>query len=288
MAMLGGQVFGHYRIGPILGRGFSGAVYMASDMNNNDHIVALKVLSPEFPAGPAELERFAKALKEAAHVPHPHLVALHGGGRSGSHCWIAREYIEGESAAAVVSRVADGEKISWARACRVAAHLARALEAVHAQGLIHGNITPRNVLMKHEDHTAKLTDLMFAQAIEKSQLQTQMAERKRAMEVGYMAPEQIEPGAFVDRLADLYSVGAVTYALLTGRPPHIGPSPKEVEASIRGGRVAKPTAYHKKVPATFEAVVLKLLARKQEDRYQTASGLLEDLTAIAEDHGLSV
>ena len=287
LTALGGQVFGHYRIGPILGRGFCGAVYQAHD-TKDEHVVALKVLAPEFPAAQAELDKFAKALTAAAHIPHPNLVALHGGGRSGVHCWIAREYVEGESAAAVVGRVADGEKVSWARACRVAAHLARALEAVHGSGRIHGNITPRNVLLKHEDHSAKLSDLLFTQAVEGSKLRESMAEKKRAMEVGYIAAEQTEAGAFVDRLADLYAVGAVTYALLTGRAPHIGPTPKDVEASIRSGRVPKPTAYHKKVPATFEAVVLKLLAKRQEDRYQTATGLLEDLTAIAEDHGLTV
>jgi serine/threonine protein kinase len=288
LAQLGGQVFGHYQIGPLLGRGFTAAVYMAGDKNNNDHTVALKVLAPEFPAAPGRVGPLRQGAQGGGPRPAP-APRRPPRRRAERPALLDRPGVRrGESAAAVVTRVADGEKISWARACRVAAHLARALEAVHGSGRVHGNITPRNVLMRHDDHTAKLADLMFAQAVEGSQLKAQTADKKRAMEVGYMAPEQVEAGAFVDRLADLYAVGAVTYALLTGRAPHIGATPKDVEASVKTGRVAKPTAYHKKVPATFEAVVLKLLAKKQEDRYQTAGGLLEDLTAIAEDHGLSV
>src|SRR5262249_42485554 len=101
-------------------------------------------------------------------------------------------------------------------------------------------------------------------------------------ELSYLSPEQADPGAFVDELSDLYGLGAVVYALLTGRPPFIGDSAEEVLEQVRGGtRVARPSALNPDVPAPLEKVVLKMLARRQEDRYQTPAELLADVVPIA-------
>src|SRR5207248_10347558 len=129
-AALQGQTIGPFRTGRLLGRGFTGAVFDATHAQTGQ-VVALKVLAAEFPAAPAELERFARELKVAQSVRHPNLVTLHGAGRTPTHCWIAREFVEGESAAGVIGRVAVGDKPSWTRAARVAVHLARVLDALH-------------------------------------------------------------------------------------------------------------------------------------------------------------
>lgn len=287
MSQLEGHALGPYQVATILGRGFTGAVFQATNAKTGQ-AVALKVFAAEFPASPAELEHFAQEFKAVQQVRHPNLVTMLGAGRSGAHCWIARELVAGESAADVIGRIAEGEKPSWTRGARVAIHLARVLECLHEHRLVHGNITPRNVLLREGDRAAKLSDLRVAQALEGSQLQRAVLEKKLLAELPYLAPEQAEPGAFVDDLADLYAIGAVAYALVTGRPPATGKTPADILDQIREGRVVKPSSVYKKVPAEFDRVVMKLLARHQEDRYPTAGALLADLEPIAAAHDIKL
>jgi pSer/pThr/pTyr-binding forkhead associated (FHA) protein len=281
------QTLGHYRVGPLLGRGFSGVVHQATD-TKSAQVVALKVFPAQFPASQAESDTFGRAIREAMPVRHPNLVALLGAGRSGPHCWIAREFIEGESTDAAIGRVAGGEKPSWTRAARVAVHLARVLDELHRLRLVHGNITPQNVLIRKADHATVLTDLRLSQALNGSKLQRGYAEKKLAAELPYLAPELADPGAFVDELADLYSVGAIAYALIAGRPPFSGKSTEERAREGREARPARPSSYYKKVPAAFDGVVLKLLAYRQEDRYPTATALLRDLAPVVQEHDIKL
>ncbi len=278
---------GHYRLGKLLGRGFTGEVYEATH-DQTGQVVALKLLAPEFPAAPAELETFARELRTAQAIRHPNLVVPLAVGRTPTGCWLAREFVPGESAAAVVARVAAGEKPSWTRAARAAVHLARALDALHRHHVVHGNVTPANVLLRADDHATKLADVRLAQALAGSALQRKVLEAKLLAELPYLAPEQADPGAFVDELADLYAVGAVAYALVTGRPPVGGADPGEILENIHAGRVVRPGLVYKRVPAAFDAVVMKLLAVHQEDRYPTAAALLADLAPLAEAHDIKV
>lgn len=278
---------GHYQLGRILGRGFTGEVYEATH-DQTGQAVALKLLSADFPAAPAELDGFVRELKTAQTVRHPNLVALQGAGKTPTRCWVAREYVAGEAAADVITRVASGEKPSWTRAARVVVHLARALDALHKHHIVHGNITPNNVLLRADDHATKLTDLRMAEAVSGSAMFLKVIEAKRRAELAYLAPEQAEPGAFVDDLADLYGVGAVAYALITGRPPAEGDDAAEVVAHLQSGRVPRPGAVYKKVPAAFDAVVMKLLAPHQEDRYPSAAAVLADMEPIADENDLKL
>ena len=287
LAELVGQTVGPYLADRLLGRGHSGAVFHATN-TKTAQVVALKVLAPEFPASQAELDRFAQELKVVQPIRHANLVGLLGAGKTTTHCWIAREFVEGESAAAVIARLADGEKPSWTRAARVVVHLARALEFLHQHRLVHGNITPQNVLLQTSDHATKLTDLRLAQILAGSQLQKKVAEAGLLAELPYRAPEQVAAGGFVDSLADLYAVGALAYSLCTGRRPVAGQSLAEIRTHILNDRVGKPSLVYKKVPPAFDAIVLKLTARNQEDRYQTASAVLAALAPIAESHDLKL
>jgi hypothetical protein len=278
-----GQLFGHYRVGSVLGRGFVGVAFRASDENTGQP-VALKVFSADFPTNSTELGKFSRAIRDAQQVRHPNLVAPLAAGKTGPNCWIAREFVDGESAADAIERIRDGEKPSWVKAARVATHLARVLEALHRHRVVHGNITPRNVLIRSADHATKLADLGQGPALEGSKLHASVLERKLLAEMPYLAPEQAEPGAFVDDLADLYAVGAVAYALATGRPPVVGSSPEAVLDAVRNGRVDKPSSVYRKIPAAFEGVLIKLLAKAQEDRYAGPAALLADLEPLIQGH----
>jgi hypothetical protein len=284
---LDGQVIGHFRLGPLVGTGHSGIVHRAQDVKTGQ-AVALKMLGAEFPASGAELQQLAQALKAATPLQHANLVNLFGAGKSGSRCWIAREYVEGESVDQLVTRLKEEGKLAWPRALRVAVHLANALAFLHEHKAVHGNITPRNILVSSADKGTKLADLMLDKALAGSRLQKSLMEKKLLSELPFMAPEQVEPDAFVDHLADLYALGAVVYFLATGEMPFAGDSPEQVIAKIRETPVARPSRYQRKIPFPFEGVVLKLLAKRQEDRYQTATELLTDLDVLTHDHQIQV
>jgi hypothetical protein len=288
LAQLSGQTFGHYRLGDLLGRGRCGVVFRAEDQKTGNP-VALKVFSPQFPHADRELQRFAHVMKGLLPLRHANLVTLLGAGKTGAYAWMAREYVEGDSVAEVIDRLTETQKFSAKRACRVAVGLARALEFARKHRLRHGQITPANVLIRAHDKVVKLADLMLGGILEGSQLWRAAQEDRPASELGYLAPEQAESGSFVDELSDLYSLGAVVYALLTGRPPFIGDTPDEILEQVRGTtKVARPSTLNDDVSAEMDKVVMKLLARRQENRYQTPAELLADVGPIAEELGVEV
>jgi hypothetical protein len=261
---LEGKDFGHFKLNKLLGRGFSGAVFQAEDTKKNQS-VAVKVLANEFPASPEELNRFVSEFKIAQGVRHANLVGLQGAGKVGANCWFARELIEGEAAAVVIQRAADGKKPSWTRAARAVVHMARALDELHKHKLFHGNITPNNVLLAKESHAVKLADFRLAEALAGSKLHTAFMEKKRIQEAGYAAPAEINPGIG----ADLFSLGAVAYAMITGKPPEAEKPPK-------------PSKVYEKVPPEFDKVVMRLLSRKMENRFALPADLLAEMKPICE------
>jgi len=275
----------HYKVGALLGRGFHGAVYLARDLQNG-RAVALKVLDPEFPRTVAEAQHFIQAMQPLLPLRHPNLVGLVAAGKSGPYCWMALEAVEGESVTRRIERLGFGrQKSDWRRGLRVAIHVARALEFAVERRLSHRNVTPENVLWDGAARVARLSDLMLYQALEGSALQRERAEEKRRAELPYLSPEEVE-GSGVDDISDLYSLGAVVYALLTGRPPFLGESEEATTDLILGGRPVKPRKHQRVIPADFEWVVLTMLARDRKYRFQTPAELLVHLERIAMEQGL--
>jgi serine/threonine protein kinase len=290
---LSGRALGPYQVGAILGTGQHGAVFKANGLRSG-HVVALKVLAPEFPGDDAELERFVDVVKPVLPLRHPHLVALHGAGRSGAFCWLAGDLVEGCTAGQVNHPPrADGEDDGdeaggtgdWRTAFRLATHVARALVFAHRNRLRHTNVTPTNILWHDSSRTAKLNDLALAGALADSTLQRSVQEKKLLAELPYLAPEQIEENAFVDDLSDLYSLGVVTYEVLTGRPPYRGETPGDTITLIREGVPIRPSKYRRGIPPDFERAVLKMMALRQEDRYGSAAELQMDLERIGKATG---
>ncbi len=282
-----GKTLGRYEISRLLGRGYHGAVFRAHD--SRDHVdVALKILDPAFPANDAEAQRFIRAMRPLLKLRHVNAAALLGAGKSGAYCWMAFEYVEGESLTTRIRRLRNGsQKIEWRRALRIGIHIARALEFAGQNGLVHHNVTPENVLWHGATKIAKLSDLMFKRAVQGSELHEAVAEDKRAAELAYGSPELLA-GSAGDEISDLYSLGAVMYALLTGRPPFEGGSTKETAQLIRDGEVVKPRKWQKTIPADFEWAVLTTLAKGRQYRFQSATELLVHLERIAIEQGLVV
>jgi serine/threonine protein kinase len=173
-------------------------------------------------------------------------------------------------------------------ALRWAIHLGRALEFAHEQGIIHRNITPRNILVRERDNVAKLGDLMLAKALEGpySEDITQPGELLGDLE--YMSPERTYGTQKLDERSDIYGLGAAVYAMLSGRPPLAGKSKRETISMIREAEPTRPRTYQPTIPEAFENLVLSTLAKKPEDRPLTASAVLGQFEELGQKHRLRV
>jgi serine/threonine protein kinase len=220
---------------------------------------------------------------------HPNLVQLFGAGRTGPYCWVAMEYVQGESMTQVIQRIGTAGMLDWRYALRVAVHIGRALDYAHGQNIIHRNITPQNILVQSVDKTAKLGDLMLAKALEGTLAEQITRPGEILGDVRYMSPERTRGNtAEVDGRSDIYSLGATVYALLTGRPPFDGDCLPDIILKIRQTEPAKPTKYQLAVPGLFEGTVMRMLAKNPGERFQTAKELLADLERVARYQGVAV
>jgi serine/threonine protein kinase len=156
--------------------------------------------------------------------------------------------------------------------------------------VVHGNIVPANVLLGRDEvgraKEVKLADLMLSRALDGSALQESRLEAKLAAEMGYLSPE-VAAGGAADALTDLYGLGAVMYARLTGSPPHQGRTPEETLGHIQTSVPRKPIDIHRNIPEPLSIAVMLLLARP-EDRCQTPEELQRMLEPIAEREGIEV
>jgi serine/threonine-protein kinase len=287
LARLVGQTMSGYVLGPILAEGPSGLVFHATD-TEADRPVALKVIWPGFLVGERQRERFLRSMRAMVALRHPNVAAVYEVGHTGVYCWVAQEYIEGESLTQVIQRAGSAGPLDWRDGLRVAVHVGRALALAGRHHVVHRNLTPMNVLLRSATREAVLSDLKLAQALEGApgELITRPAEL--AGDVRYMSPERTYGSAYVDGRGDVYSLGAVVYALLTGRPPFEGPSAGETVVQIRQAAPTPPAQLQAGIPEALERVVLTMLAKQPAERYATADDLLSDLERLAQAQRVDV
>src|SRR5207244_901652 len=143
-----------------------------------------------------------------------------------------------------------------------------------------------NILLRDADKSAVLTDLMLAKALEGTLAEQITVPGTLLGDEAYLAPERTREGVPVDARADLYGLGATLYALVAGRPPFRADTPEELVARVRSAAVVPPTKFQLAIPALFEGMVLRLLAKVPDQRYPTATELLQDLQRVATYAGL--
>ncbi|HEV3262362.1 MAG TPA: FHA domain-containing serine/threonine-protein kinase [Gemmataceae bacterium] len=286
LAALVGRTLAHFEIESVIARGHTGFVFRARDRDSKA-TVALKVLRPELSQNAEEQRRFVRAMKTMLPVRHPNLVRIHAAGRTKSYCWMAMEYVEGESLTQVIQRLGVAGALDCRHAYRVGVHIASALEHAHGLGILHRNVTPRNILIRNSDQSAVLSDLMLAKALEGTLAEQVTGPGTLLGDEAYLAPERTREGAEVDARADLYGLGATLYALVTGRPPFAARTPQRLIALVRSAAVVPPTTYQLCIPALFEGMVLRLLAKTPDERHSSARELLQDLKRIGKFAGLS-
>jgi eukaryotic-like serine/threonine-protein kinase len=272
---LSGKSVSYFEVGPVLAKGHTGVIFKARDTKENRE-VALKILWPEISKVDDEMQRFIRAMKTMLPLRHPNLVAIYGAGKTGPYCWMSMEYVEGESLTQVIQRIGVAGLLDWRNAVRVATHVARALEYAQEHQIIHRNITPNNILVRSSDKLTKLADLMLAKAMEGTLAESITKPGELIGDISYISPERTKGSlAEVDGRSDIYSLGATLYALLTVR-------------KIRQSEPEKPKKFQLSIPDQFEGVVLKMLAKRPEDRFQTAAELLKDLERVAKFQGVAV
>jgi uncharacterized protein with HEPN domain len=276
---LRGVTVGHFEIGDLVGRGITAVTFRARDREARRE-VALKVIGPDFPANGGELQQFAKAIQKVAQIAEDHLVPWYAAGRTNKYVWISQELVEGESLAHVLQRSQTASTmLKWRNALKLGLDLAKALDCLHKRHIVHGDLTPANVIIG-VDLTAKLNDTLYAEALKDSQWYGERLERKLLAQLPYLAPERLEEGDYWDGLADIYSLGVLVYTRLTGQLPYRPGKPGDMIEAIRSGNLIKPRDIIRGCPERFETVVLKMLAHNQEDRYQTPEQLLHDLEGL--------
>lgn len=288
LAEMSGRTLAHYKIGEAIGKGESSMTFKAIDTDDNK-MVALKVMQPAFSRDDDEMQRFVRAMKTMMPLRHPNIVQLYSAGKSGPYCWVAMEYVDGESMTEVIKRIGIAGMLDWKYAFRVGVHIGRALEYAHSQGIIHRGVTPPNILLRSSDKQALLGDLMLAKALEGTNAKQVTRPGELVGDVTYMSPERTRgTGEGVDGRSDLFSLAATMYALLTGKPPFAGSTLVETITRIRNAEPLKPTTFQMGIPGLFETTILKMLAKRPEDRYQTAGEVVRELERIGKYNGVTV
>jgi len=282
-----GQSFAHFQLKKVLATGASGMVFLAHDSKDNRQ-AAVKVLWPETSKQDDEMQRFVRAMKTMMPIRHENIIEIYAAGKNGPYCWVAMEYVDGESLTEVIHHIGTKGMLDWRHAFRVAVHIGRALETAYEHQIIHRNITPQNILLRKSDRVAKLGDLMLAKALEGTLARPVTQPGQLIGDLVYMPPERTRTDVPVDCRADIYSLGATVYALLTGRPPFEGDSLPQVVSKIRQAEPVKPKQYQLAIADRFQDSVLTMLAKRPEDRYETPSKLLIDLDRIARYENIEV
>jgi serine/threonine-protein kinase len=252
-----------YRIEREIGTGGTATVYLARDLKHQ-RTVAVKVLKPDLAAslGP---ERFLNEIRLAATLQHPNLLPLFDSGEAGGLLFYVMPYIEGQS---LRHRIDREKQLPIDDAIRIATAVANALDYVHRNGVVHRDLKPENILL--HDGQPLVADFGIARALSS-------AASGRLTQTGvslgtpqYMSPEQATGDRDIDARTDVYALGAVTYEMLTGDPPHTARTAQAVIAQILTERPRSMRVQRPSVPEAVDATVARALEKLPADRWTTA------------------
>ena len=264
-----------YEIISEIARGGMGVVYRARQQNL-DRVVALKMVFGDA-SGDDDLKRFHNEARAAAELDHPGIVPVFDVGTYGDRPYFTMAYVDGPSLA---SLLADGP-LPPERAAEIARDVARAMSTAHRQQIIHRDLKPANILME-SDGSPRITDFGVCKSLAAASDLTAGGEMIGTPH--YMPPEQASVADDpIGPTADVYSIGAVLYTMLTGRPPFQSASPLEVVAQVISQAPVRPSNLNSSLPADLETITLKCLEKRPADRYEAAEDLAADLERFIND-----
>ena len=248
-------------------------VYVAEDQLLN-RTVAVKVLFPELARDEAFVERFRREARAAASLNHHNIVSVYDFGEDEGSWFIVMEYVEGRNLRDIIRSEGPMEP---ARAAGLGAEVAAALVAAHAQGIIHRDVKPANVLIAADTGTVKVADFGIARAANARQGLTMPGTVLGT--ATYLSPEQAQ-GQTVDFRTDVYSLGMVVYEMLAGKPPFTGDSPVAVAYQQLSQTAPPPSTHNDLVPPALDAIVMKAMSKAPADRQSSAEEIREELLGI--------
>jgi serine/threonine-protein kinase len=275
MSRLQAALADRYRIERELGQGGMATVYLAEDLKHHRR-VSVKVLRPELAAtlGP---ERFAREIEVAARLQHPHILGLLDSGDASGFFYYVMPYVEGET---LRDRLTRGGELPVPEAVRLLGEIAEALSAAHQAGVVHRDIKPENVMLSGRH--AMVMDFGVAKAVTEAVSGPQLTSAGVALGTpAYMAPEQATADPQMDGRVDIYALGVMGYEMLTGAPPFAGLSPQQTLAA-HVTRAPVPVGHQRDgLSPALEALVMRCLAKRPADRFQTADELVAALEPLA-------
>ena len=283
MALIAGTSLGRYEIQSPLGAGGMGEVYLARDPLLG-RTVAIKLLPTAFAGDPDRLRRFQQEAQTSAALNHPRILAIHDVGQAGDQPFIVMEYVRGETLAAYLRH----GRASLARALEIGIEIANALAAAHGARIVHRDLKPANIMVTGDGHI-KVLDFGLAKFLWTDTSAPTLPGNARADTSvghvlgtpGYMSPEQLF-GDRVDERTDIYTLGVILFELVTGQRPY-----RDVFDLLRGDDPTKPIRTAHEVDETvapeISATIARAMARKPEDRFQTAGELEAELQRLLLD-----
>ncbi len=271
--LVAGTAFGPYTIQERIGQGGMGVVYRALHATLA-RPVALKIMRSELAGDAGFLERFLREARVAATVDHPCLVRIYDAGRQDGMLFMAFEFVPGGD---LEELIAARGQLDWEAAVRLVDDCAQGLAAIHAAGLVHRDLKPRNVFITAAG-CAKVGDFGLARSASGD-------DRMTATGLGlgtpaYMSPEQAHGHGDLDIRSDLYGLGCVLYAALTGKAPYQGQTSWMIVNQVCNDPAPDPRALRPDLPEELANLVLRAMAKRREDRYQDPAELRADLARL--------
>ena len=254
-------------------------MYLARDVKHQRN-VAIKVFKPEL-AETLGAERFSREIRTAANLQHPHILTVHDSGVADGLLYYVMPYVEGESLRARITREGG---LPIGDVIRILREVADALHTAHANGVVHRDIKPDNVLLSGRH--ALVADFGVAKAISESTGRNAITTLGVALGTpAYMAPEQAAADPHIDHRADIYALGVMGYEMLTGEAPFVRRTPQEVLAAHVTEPAQAVSVRRPSVPPALDALIAKCLLKQAGDRYQSAEDVVSELERIATPTG---
>ena len=259
-----------------LGQGAMATVYQARQLSL-DRIVAIKVLPKRLSENQEFVDRFYREGRAAARLNHPNIVQAFDVGESSGYHYFVMEFIDGTT---VYDLLQEKKFLDETEALKMILQAARALEHSHARGFIHRDVKPKNIMISKEGEI-KLADMGLAREI--SDYKTAQSEAGRAYGTPYyISPEQIRGEINIDFRADVYSLGATLYHMVTGKVPFEGSTPSAVMHKHLKEELVPPDHINTGLSSGIAEIIETMLAKQRDDRYPTTRDMIADMESVAE------
>lgn len=273
-SFIGKRIDGRYLISELIGIGGMANVYKATDITDNK-VVAVKILREEYYGNEEFMRRFKNESKAIAMLSHPNIIKVYDVCFSTKFQSIVMEYVDGVT---LKEYLEQQSPLSWKETLHFVIQILKALDHAHERGIVHRDIKPQNVMML-SDGSIKITDFGIARF---ARSETRTLTDRAIGSVHYMSPEQAR-GEHTDQRADIYSVGAMMYEMLTGKLPFDAENPVSVALKQIQLEAPSPRSINPDIPEALEEITMHAMQKDPDDRFQSAGEMLEAINSFKRD-----